>query len=93
MDVLIMFLIGNIHVKFMCLCEIRSMDCGHEMHRQNGHLVGKRRMDYKKWDKWCKDNMCIHSVCDIFQTQNLIEGEHDYNKFKHLYQLIFGSGA
>jgi len=32
-------------------------------------------------------------VCDIFQTQNLIDSEHDYNKFKHLYQLIFGSGA
>jgi hypothetical protein len=39
--------------------------------------------------------MCASTplVCDIFQTENLIEGEHDYNKFKHLYQLVFGSGA
>ncbi len=38
-----MFLIGNIHVKFTCLCEIGSMNCGHEMDQQNGHLMGKKK--------------------------------------------------
>ncbi len=42
MDVLIMFLMGNIHVKFMCLCEIGSMNCGHEIDQQNEHLKEKK---------------------------------------------------
>ncbi len=43
-----MFLIGNIHVKFTCLCEIGSMNCGHEMDQQIGHLMGKKKDGLKE---------------------------------------------
>lgn len=34
---------GKYHVKFTCLCEIGSMNCGHEMDQQIGHLMGKKK--------------------------------------------------